>query len=211
MSVRLMLIADVPEVVNTHLKSFSGFFLSFLGYQFLQELYVGILKDSAGIAYVYEDQGHILGFVAGTSQPAGFYSRLLLRRWWRFGLASFVPISKNPLIVPRLLRAFRKPQDVSDQPDIGTLMSIAVSPDSQGRGLGQALVKTFLDEAAQRGLKYVDLTTDKNNNDSVNQFYQRMGFQCSRTFVTAEGREMYEYVIATHHSNGKDSAQAPSS
>jgi ribosomal protein S18 acetylase RimI-like enzyme len=204
-----MLMADVPEVVNTHLKSFTGFFLSFLGYQFLRELYVGILKDSAGIAYVYEDQGHILGFVAGTSQPAGFYSRLLKRRWWRFGLASLVPILKNPLIVPRLLQAFRKPQDVSDQPDAGTLMSIAVSPDSQGRGLGQALVKAFLKEAADRGLKYVDLTTDKNNNDSVNQFYRRMGFRCSRTFITSEGREMNEYVIDTQRSNDEDSAHVP--
>jgi ribosomal protein S18 acetylase RimI-like enzyme len=209
MTVRLMLMADVPEVVNTHLQSFAGFFLSFLGYQFLRELYVGILKDPAGIAYVYEDQGHLLGFVAGTSQPAGFYSRLLQRRWWRFGMASLVPILKNPLIIPRLLRAFRKPQDASDRPDIGTLMSIAVSPDSQGRGLGQSLVKAFLEEAAQRGLKYVDLTTDKNNNDAVNQFYQRLGFRCSRTFVTSEGRDMNEYLIATQHANGGDSMYVP--
>jgi ribosomal protein S18 acetylase RimI-like enzyme len=167
-------------------------------------LYVGILKDPAGIAYVYEDQGHLLGFVAGTSQPAGFYSRLLQRRWWRFGMASLVPILKNPLIVPRLLRAFQKPQDASDRPDVGTLMSIAVSPDSQGHGLGQALVRAFLGEAVGRGLKYVDLTTDKNNNDSVNQFYQRIGFRCSRTFVTSEGREMNEYVIATQHANSGD-------
>jgi ribosomal protein S18 acetylase RimI-like enzyme len=204
-----MTMADVPEVVNTHLKSFTGFFLSFLGYQFLRELYVGVLKDSAGIAYVYEDQGRILGFVAGTSQPAGFYSRLLLRRWWRFGLASFVPILKNPLIVPRLLQAFRKPQDVSDQPDVGTLMSIAVSPDAQGRGLGQALVRAFLEAAASRGVKYVDLTTDKNDNDSVNQFYRRMGFRCSRTFITPEGREMNEYVIEVQHSNGGDAVHVP--
>jgi ribosomal protein S18 acetylase RimI-like enzyme len=74
-------------------------------------------------------------------------------------------------------------------------MSVAVAPEAQGRGLGQALVRAFLEEAADRGLKHVDLTTDKNNNDSVNQFYQRMRFRCSRTFVTSEGREMNEYVI----------------
>lgn len=194
-NVRAMNINDVNAVVKVHLSSFQGFFLTFLGHQFLNELYAGIVADSTGIAFVCREDDHILGFVAGTSQPAGFYSRLLHRSWWRFALASLIPILKNPLIIPRLLRAFRKPQDVSNQPDTGTLMSIAVAPEMQGRGLGQALVKAFLEEAADRGLKYVDLTTDKNNNDFVNQFYQRMGFRCSRTFVTPEGREMNEYVI----------------
>jgi len=194
-NIRAMDINDVNAVVKVHLSSFQGFFLTFLGRQFLSELYAGIVADSTGIAFVYREEARVLGFVAGTSQPAGFYSRLLHRRWWRFASASLIPILKNPLIIPRLLRAIRKPQDVSNQPDTGTLMSVAVAPDAQSRGLGQALVKAFLEEAAERGLKHVDLTTDKNNNDSVNQFYQRMGFRCSRTFVTSEGREMNEYLI----------------
>jgi GNAT superfamily N-acetyltransferase len=57
------------------------------------------------------------------------------------------------------------------------------------------LVNAFLEEAAKRGLRQVDLTTDKLNNDSVNAFYLRLGFVCSRCFVTAEGREMNEYSI----------------
>jgi ribosomal protein S18 acetylase RimI-like enzyme len=102
---------------------------------------------------------------------------------------------KNPLIIPRLLRAFRKPQDLSSPPSTGTLMSIAVAPQTQACGLGQAMVKAFLEESARRGLKHVDLTTDKNHNHSTNQFYQRLGFRRTRAFVTPEGREMHEYVI----------------
>lgn len=194
-SIRVMNSNDVNAVVKVHLSSFQGFFLTFLGRRFLSELYTGIVADATGIAFVYREEARILGFVTGISQPAGFYDRLLHRLWWRFALASLMPILKNPSIIPRLLRAFRKPQDVSNQPDTGTLMSVAVSPEVQSRGLGQALVKAFLEEATNRGLMHVDLTTDKNNNDSVNQFYERMGFRCSRTFVTSEGREMKEYVI----------------
>jgi len=194
-SIRLATVADVDAVVDVHSASFSGFFLTFLGRQFLSELYAGVITDSTGIAFVYIKENRISGFVAGTSQPAGFYSRLLRHRWWRFALASLVSILKNPIIIPRLLRAFQKSQDVSVQMSTGTLMSIAVAPEAQGCGLGQALVKVFLEEAARRGLKHVDLTTDKNNNDSVNQFYQRLGFQCSQTFITPEGREMNEYLI----------------
>ncbi|RJP52191.1 MAG: GNAT family N-acetyltransferase [Anaerolineaceae bacterium] len=194
-NIREMDINDVNAVVKVHLSSFQGFFLTFLGRQFLNELYTSVVADSTGIAFVCSEEARVLGFVAGTSQPAGFYGRLLHRRWWRFVLSSLTPILKNPLIIPRLLRAIRKPQDVSNQPDTGTLMSIAVTPEAQGRGLGLALVKAFLEEAADRGLKHVDLTTDKNNNDSVNQFYRCMGFRCSRTFVTPEGREMNKYMI----------------
>jgi ribosomal protein S18 acetylase RimI-like enzyme len=194
-NVRVMLFDDIAEVVEVHLKSFQGFFLSFLGARFLYELYSSILDDPSGISFVSFDKDRLTGFVAGTSEPAGFYRRLLRRRWWRFALASIIPILRNPLILPRLWRALRKPQEVSNQAKTGTLMSIAVSPESQRNGFGQVLVRTFLEEAKHRGLESVDLTTDKNTNDHVNQFYRRMGFKCSRTFISPEGREMNEYVI----------------
>lgn len=194
-NVRKMRYDDIMGVVGIHLKSFQGFFLTFLGPRFLCELYAGVLDDQSGILFVSFDADRLTGFVAGTSEPAGFYRRLLRRRWWRFALASIVPILKNPLIIPRLWRALRKPQDIPNQKNTGTLMSIAVSPEAQGTGLGRVLVSTFLEEAKRQGLECVDLTTDKNNNDYVNQFYQRMGFRCSRTLITPEGREMNEYVI----------------
>jgi ribosomal protein S18 acetylase RimI-like enzyme len=194
--VRMMRDDDIMGVVGIHLNSFQGFFLTFLGSRFLYELYAGVLEDKSGISFVSFDADRLTGFVAGTSEPVGFYRRLLRRRWWRFAWASIIPVLKNPLIIPRLWRALRKPLEVQNQTNTGTLMSIAVSPEVQGTGFGQVLVKAFLEEASRRGLKNVDLTTDKLTNDHANQFYQRMGFKCSRTFITPEGREMNEYVIS---------------
>lgn len=73
-------------------------------------------------------------------------------------------------------------------------MSIAVSPQAQGGGVGRALVRAFIDEAARRGLKTVDLTTDKHDNAYANAFYLKQGFEVERDFTTPEGRAMYEYV-----------------
>lgn len=188
-------IQDVPQVVETHLASFSGFFLTFLGPAFLTELYSGILADPSGIAFVAQDNGQIVGFVAGAGQPAGFYARLLRKRWWRFGLASLKPVLRDPRIVPRLLRALTMPGQSRAAVGEATLMSIAVLPERQGQGIGQALVRAFLREAAQRGLNKVNLTTDRVANDAANIFYQRLGFVCRRHFVTPEGRQMNEYVI----------------
>ena len=87
------------------------------------------------------------------------------------------------------------PTQVTAENDRGTLMSIAVLPGKQNKGIGHLLTKAFLEEAKERGLRQVDLTTDKLNNGSVNAFYLREGFYLSRSFVTPEGREMNEYVI----------------
>ncbi len=76
-----------------------------------------------------------------------------------------------------------------------TLMSVAVAPDAQGGGIGKLLINAFLAEAKNRGVQQVNLTTDKVNNESVNAFYQKLGFNKIASFTTPEGREMNEYLI----------------
>ena len=203
-TIRCMQIIDVKKVVAIHLSAFQGFFLTFLGLHFLIEFYTATLTDPTGIGFVCVQDKMLQGFVVGSSQPSGLYHRLLTQRWWRFGLAIIKPIFKNPLIIPRLLRVFRKPQDTPLLPESGTLMSIAVLPSMQGRGIGQSLAQAFLRESSTRGLKYVSLTTDFFNNESVNHFYTNMGFRCVRTFITPEGRKMNEYLIDLTHTSSAE-------
>lgn len=202
-SIRQMTSTDVSAAVQVHLHSFPGFFLTFLGPAFLRELYVATLMDPSGISFVAADGTDIHGFVTGTTQPVGFYRRLLRCRWWRFTLAAVLPVLKRPSIIPRLLRAFSMPEQATQQEGRGTLMSIAVLPEAQGRGIGQALVWAFLEATAQRGLRQVDLTTDRDGNEATNRFYQSLGFVCERTFVTPEGRAMNEYVVSLPHANSR--------
>ena len=191
---RPMRMVEVEAVVHVHMSSFANFFLTFLGTAFLKELYAGTINDSSGIAIVAEFDGAVCGFVTGTVASSGFYRRLILQRWWKFGLACVTPVIKRPAIVPRLLRAFTMPGQTAHKQGCGTLMSIAVSPDAKGKGIGRVLVLAFLREAARRGVKQVDLTTDAVGNEAVNGFYADLGFVCERVFTTPEGREMREWV-----------------
>lgn len=193
----------VRQVVAVHLRSFPGFFLTFLGPAFLSELYHGIIADRSGLAYVYQTQEAILGLVAGTDSPTGFYRRLLRQRWWRFAWAAALPVLKKPSIIPRLLRAFSRGNAEDVHEDCATLMSIAVAPEAQGQGVGQALVHAFLREATRRGLAQVNLTTDRLNNEGTNRFYQNLGFAIQQTYTTPEGREMNEYVLDLEQPSGK--------
>jgi len=187
--------ADLRDVVAVHLRSFPGFFLSQMGSRFLLCLYDELLGTPSGIALVCK-QGHkLLGFVAGTAEPRGFYKRLLVRKGHRFALASVLPVLRDPMIVPRLLNALRKTKEEADGEVCGLLMSIAVDPEAQARGIGAALVQEFLAECKKRGLSSVHLTTDQLGNDGANHFYSKLGFSLSRVITTPQGRVMNDYRI----------------
>jgi ribosomal protein S18 acetylase RimI-like enzyme len=194
--IRRMAQQDIVQVASLHIQAFPGFFLSSLGDGFLKELYTSILADPSGIAYVYENC-KLEGFVAGTTHPVGFYRRLLSSRLLYFCLPSMLPMVRQPQIIPRLFRALNSPREADAGEGCGTLMSIAVSPDAQGKGIGKQLVEVYLAEAAYRGNAEVNLTTDRLNNESVNRFYVRYGFRLMRQFATPEGRVMNEYRIST--------------
>ena len=186
---------DLSRVVEVHLKGFQGFFLSFLGKGFLTLLYDGFLKDPDGIVLVANSGGDVVGFVAGSLHQKGFYQRLLSKKRWSFAWASLGALLRRPWIFPRLLRALRQPAIAAKSCAEACLMSIAVKPEAEGRGIGKKLVEAFCREAAGRGAPAVCLTTDREGQDQVNRFYEQMGFQVSRTYVTPEGRAMNEYLI----------------
>lgn len=186
----------VGQVVTVHVASFPGFFLSFLGPQFLSIFYSAVSSAPEGIAFVYLNEAGIpSGFVAGTSNPRGFYSRLLMRHWFRFAMAAIPSVLRKPSIVSRVARAVFHPSDNPVGDDVAGLFSIGVLPELQGTGAGKKLMQAFLEEAKYRSCKRVVLTTDQDNNDAVNAFYLRHGFSVERRFVTPEGRKMNEYWL----------------
>jgi len=194
--VRKVTLQDIESIVDVHIESFPGFFLSALGAPFLRHFYAGIASAREGIAFVYlNDAGRPAGFVAGTSNPRGFYSRLLKRSWYKFAFASLVPILKKPAIATRIARALLHPSENPPGEDVTGLYSIGVLPELQGTGAGKKLVQAFLDEARGRGCRRVFLTTDHDKNDAVNAFYAGLGFSVERTFATPQGRKMNEYWI----------------
>jgi len=194
--VRKMQFSDVNQVVKVHLSSFQGFFLSFLGPKFLSLLYEYIVSspDGAGFVFVHKEN-KIIGFVCGSTEPSGFYGRFFKKQWWQIILTILWPVLRNPGIVPRLIWRALHPPQASTNYGTATLFSIAVSPESQNKGIGKLLVQEFLSEMRRRGMRKVNLTTDKEGNEAVNAFYKRLGFRLSRSFVTPERRWMNEYSI----------------
>jgi ribosomal protein S18 acetylase RimI-like enzyme len=140
-AIRPMQLDDLEQVVEVHLQSFPGFFLTFLGHDFLTLLYDQLCRE--GVVLVACPHGHIDGFVAGVLQQAGFYRRLVERQKWAFARAAAAAVVRRPPIGPRLLRALRRPTEAQQSAAKACLMSVAVRPEASGRGLGQQLVRAF--------------------------------------------------------------------
>ena len=192
-----MLPDHVESVVRVHMESFRGFFLSSLGPGFLRLFYRGVLNDETGIAVIAESGDEILGFVCGSSAPNGFYRRLFKKQWWRFGWAAMGALARQPSMIRRFLGAVRTRVAPGNAAPAAELMSLAISPHAQGQGIGGDLVQNFLTEACRLGARRVTLTTDRQDNQHVNSFYHRLGFQLAGSFVTNTGREMNLYEINT--------------
>jgi ribosomal protein S18 acetylase RimI-like enzyme len=192
--IRSMVETDLDEVVDTHLRAFPGFFLTFLGKDFLSLLYKSMANDGEGVMLVAVSDSHVIGFVAGVTRQEGFYRRLIATRKWAFGRAALIALLRRPLIAPRLLRALSRPTESRVAAAEACLMSIAVRPEEAGKGVGRQLVQAFCENMAQRGASRVCLTTDRDNNERANRFYQAIGFRIHRTITTPEGRVLNEYV-----------------
>lgn len=187
----------VPQAVDVHMRAFRTFFLTFLGPRFLREFYGSFVTDPAGIGFAAEEDGtgRVLGSVVGPQTPAGYFKRLLKRRWWAFCIASLSAVLRRPTVIKRLFRAVFYRGEAPAGAERALLSSISVSPDAQGQGVGKALMLAWAEEARRRGAVGAFLTTDAADNDAVNRFYQSLGWRLESSFATPEGRRMNRYVL----------------
>lgn len=185
----------IKQIVHVHLISFEGFFLSFLGPKFLEVFYRGIVSSPHGIGIVFIKNDRIEGFVCGAVNPSAYYGYLLRKKLAHFVSASVGAILKKPSIIPRLIRAVHQPSSSPKGENKATLMSIGVDPEAQGKGIGKMLVQDFLKQLKSKGVREVNLTTDRLNNEKTNEFYKSLDFALKRSYKTPEGREINEYVI----------------
>jgi len=193
---------DLKIIVDIHIKAFPGFFLTKLGPKFLSKYYNLMLSHEKKIFLVAEKDGYPIGFVAGFLQPSNFYA--YVRKHKNILLFALIPIIfRNPFLIPRIISNFcsTKKKEQENKVIKCELASIAVNPDYAGQGLGKKLVKAFIEISQKKNADIIYLTTDVNNNEVVNNFYQSLGFSLYRTFMAPGNRLMNEYRFILRNSS----------
>ncbi len=183
----------ICEVVNIHLDTFTGFFLTFLGRGFLNQMYRSYCDHTAsGLLVAFENEKPV-GFLAYSEDMSGLYKFMIKKRLIPFAWYSLGAFFRKPKVFMRLIRAFLKPSESQREETYVELASIGVSPDFKSHGIGGALIDELKARVDFDKFSYISLETDADNNDGANRFYQKNQFILTRKYKTHEGRSMNEY------------------
>lgn len=185
----------VDDIVDIHMKTFVGFFLTFLGKGFLMYLYRGFIEHKDSNVIGAFDGDILVGFLAYSEDISGFYKYLIRKRLLPFAFYSVLAFFRKPGIMIRLLRAFTYSKSSKRKETYVELSSIGVLPEAKNKGIGTMLIDTLKKNIDNDRFSYIKLETDRLNNDAVNAFYVKNGFVLNRSYTTKEGREMNEYYF----------------
>lgn len=185
----------INEVVEVHMESFEGFFLTFLGRGFLRQLYRGFVEHTNSGLLVAEENGKVIGFLAYSQNMSGFYKYLIKKHLISFAFYALGGFLRKPKIFFRLIRAFTYSREAKREESYIELSSIGVNPKNSNLGIGTRLIGGLRHCAKSTKAEYIKLETDADNNEKANQFYEKNGFKLHHIYETPEHRKMNEYRL----------------
>lgn len=183
----------IKAVVKIHLDTFTGFFLTFMGKGFLNQMYTSYCRHPDSGLLVAFDGEKPVGFLAYSGDFSGLYKYMIKTKLVPFAWYSLGAFLRKPKVFMHLLSAFLKPSEAKRTERYVELSSIGVDPLVKSNGIGSKLISALIERVDFDRYAYINLETDAVNNEGANHFYQKNGFVLDRTFETSEGRKMNEY------------------
>lgn len=188
----------IKSIVDIHMVTFPGFFLTFLGKGFLKHLYKGFCEhEKSGLLIAIIDKTTV-GFLAYSEDISNFYKYLIRHKLLSFAWYSLGAFLRKPSTMFRLIRAFLKPDETKREEKYVELSSIGVDPKMKNKHIGSRLINALKIQYQNKPFSYIKLETDAEDNDNVNRFYIKNGFVLDHSYITPEGRKMNEYRWSLH-------------
>lgn len=183
----------INDIVTIHLNTFTGFFLTFMGRGFLNQMYTSYCDYEEAGLLVAEEDGKAIGFLAYSSNFSGLYKFMIKTRLIQFGWYSIGAFFRRPSVFMHIISAFLKPGEAKREEKYVELSSIGVDPNIKSKGVGSLLIDSLKHIVDFTKFAYINLETDAIDNEGAIHFYEKNGFVRERMFETDEGRKMYEY------------------
>jgi len=183
----------IDDIVTIHLNTFTGFFLTFMGRGFLNQMYQSYCDYEEAGLLVAEEDGKAIGFLAYSSNFSGLYKFMIKTRLIQFGWYSIGAFFRRPSAFMHIISAFLKPGEAKREEKYVELSSIGVDPNIKSKGVGSLLIDSLKHIVDFTKFAYINLETDAIDNEGAIHFYEKNGFVRERMVETDEGRKMYEY------------------
>lgn len=183
----------INDIVSIHFNTFTGFFLTFMGRGFLNQMYRSYCNHDESGLLVAEENRKAVGFLAYSGNFSDLYKYMIKTRLIPFGWYSVGAFFRRPSAFMHIIKAFLKPSEVKREEKYVELSSIGVDPTIKSKGVGSLLIDELKKIVDFNKFAYITLETDAVNNDGAIHFYEKNGFVRERMYETDEGRKMYEY------------------
>lgn len=183
----------IDDIVTIHLNTFTGFFLTFMGRGFLNQMYQSYCAHKDSGLLVAEEHGKAIGFLAYSLNFSELYKFMIKTRLIQFGWYSVGAFLRRPSAFMHIVKAFLKPGETKRTEQYVEIASIGVNPRSKSKGVGSKLVEELKGRVDFKTYAYITLETDAINNEAAIHFYEKNGFVKKRKYITSQGRVMYEY------------------
>ena len=185
--------AIINDIVSIHLDTFKGFFLTFMGRGFLNQMYCSYCEHQESGLLVAEEDGVAIGFLAYSLNFSDLYKFMIKNRLLQFAWYSVSALFRRPSSFIRIIGALFKPNEVKRVENYVELSSIGVKPSEKSKGVGTMLITKLKERISFENYLYITLETDAINNEAAISFYEKNGFKKELEFETNEGRKMLEY------------------
>lgn len=175
--IRLGAAPDARRAAELHASSITEGFLPRLGPRFLERLYRRVVKDTHSVLLVAEEDGRVVGMIAGTEDVHALYRGFL----WRDG--AFATLVAAPRVLRNLgavLETLRYGGSSPTDLPPAELLAVAVDAAARGQGLGRELVDALNTEFARRGVAASKVVVGAAN-DTALHLYRATGYRDAST------------------------------
>jgi len=174
--------SQASDVAELHRESIKTGLTASLGRRFCKTLYLAMASTPYSFILVCEDgQKKLVGFICCATNTSKMYRDVIKKNFFPLLFSALIRLFSLS-ILKQAVKAIRRPKKFKTgnfsewQLPEAEIVSIAVSPQTQGQHIGTKLIKAAFDKLKDLGHFKVRTWTSEDNKRAV-AFYQRQGFE----------------------------------
>lgn len=194
-AIRPMKETDVHRIAELHAAAMGNSLWAQLGERFLRNLYRALLITPQFLGFVYESEGQIEGFIAGSTNTGNMMKSAFVRRGPQLGISAMLGLKKWS-VAKKLIQTARYFNQSSSHLDIeipAESLFCSFTPATRGKRISGHINKVLFDTLAALGHPTVKITTETDN-VGANRQLRSWGFVDRGNFMFY-GKEMVCYTL----------------
>lgn len=139
--IKTLTLKHISEIAKVHAEALKNDFLPTLGTDFLELIYMGVIKKKDAFGFIEEKKGKIVGFIIGTKDIKRFFSTALKSNFFKLIYLMLIKVLNKPPIIKNILETLLYTK--KEKGPKAELVVIAVVNKWQGKGIGKKLIESL--------------------------------------------------------------------